>query len=111
MSARRLGPGRYLDPYTGEEFRAELLGCQTSGPVEVVRPGTAPAADAAPAPRRSGYVLVNRQAKGTYIAHVSDAEVLAALATTSTQAEAAERLHVSQSSLCRRLAQIRESFR
>ena len=94
-----------LDPYTREPYQPCPIGSEPSGPVEIVCPGTG---KAAPKPVKPGtFVLVSRQVKGTYIAHLTDDEVLGAVATTATQVEAAELLHVSQSSLCRRLAQIK----
>jgi hypothetical protein len=108
VSAIRKAPGVYVDPYTGGAFAPRPLGAVGPGPVEIVRPGSCPPPDHVPV-HRTGYVLVNRQQRGTYIAHLSDAEVLGAVAAHGSQHEAAEALHVSQSSLARRLRQIRQA--
>ena len=113
MSALRVpGPTGtiLLDPYTRQPYVPAPLDCTGSGPVEIIQPARCPAPAGPPRMKVGALTLVNRQVKGTYIAHLTDDEILGAIATAGSQAAAAEQLGVGQSSLCRRLVQIKAAL-
>ena len=103
MSALRVNlpgaPVRHLDPCTRTDYQPVLLSWVTTAPVVVVAPPARPA-PARPDLRRPP------KAKGLYLAHLSDVDVLAAV-TGRTQEGAAAVLGCSQSSIARRLRQMR----
>ena len=107
------GTPRLVDPYTLDDFVPAFVVFAGSGPVES-RHATPEELEVAARPVRSrtSIRLLPGPRSGKpkrYIVHLSDDEVLGAVARSTTLDEAAAHLNTSQASLSRRLRQIREA--
>lgn len=104
MSALRVHyPGaevRHVDPHTRQDYRPVLMTWVTTSEPVIVRPAERVVTHAKPTLRREP------RAKGLYLAHLSDADILVALVGRSQEGAAAV-LGCSQSSIARRLRQMR----